>query len=106
MRGFETGCARAPERRTLSRTTWRSGESGFSNGRNAMLSRRTFVSLAAATAAAPGLASAQPTPREGAPSGQRELVTSFYEKGGVRIRYQEVGSGFPLLVTPGGGLHS
>ena len=30
--------------------------------------------------------------------------TSFYEKGNVRIRYQEVGSGFPLLVTPGGGL--
>ena len=27
----------------------------------------------------------------------------FYEKGDVRIRYEEVGSGFPLLVTPGGG---
>ena len=26
----------------------------------------------------------------------------FYEKGDVRIRYEEVGSGFPLLVTPGG----
>jgi pimeloyl-ACP methyl ester carboxylesterase len=32
--------------------------------------------------------------------------TSFYEKGNVRIRYQEMGSGFPLLVTPGGGLNS
>src|SRR5439155_16764589 len=32
--------------------------------------------------------------------------TSFYEKGNVRIRYQEIGSGFPLLVTPGGGLNS
>src|SRR6202163_4481303 len=30
----------------------------------------------------------------------------FYEKGNVRIRYQEVGSGFPLLATPGGGLNS
>ena len=30
----------------------------------------------------------------------------FYEKGHVRIRYEEVGSGFPLLVTPGGGLNS
>jgi pimeloyl-ACP methyl ester carboxylesterase len=30
----------------------------------------------------------------------------FYEKGNVRMRYQEVGSGFPLLVTPGGGLNS
>jgi pimeloyl-ACP methyl ester carboxylesterase len=33
-------------------------------------------------------------------------ATKFYEKGNVRIRYQEVGSGFPLLVTPGGGLNS
>ena len=30
----------------------------------------------------------------------------FYEKGNVRIRYQEVGSGFPLLAAPGGGLNS
>ena len=30
----------------------------------------------------------------------------FYETGNVRIRYEEVGSGFPLLVTPGGGLNS
>jgi len=30
----------------------------------------------------------------------------FYQKGDVRIRYEETGSGFPLLVTPGGGLNS
>ena len=30
----------------------------------------------------------------------------FYQKGDVRIRYEEQGSGFPLLVTPGGGLNS
>ena len=30
----------------------------------------------------------------------------FYEKGPVRIRYEETGSGFPLLVIPGGGLNS
>ena len=30
----------------------------------------------------------------------------FYEKGNVRIHYQEVGSGFPLMVIPGGGLNS
>ena len=30
----------------------------------------------------------------------------FYDRGDVRIRYEEVGSGFPLLVTPGGGLNS
>ena len=31
---------------------------------------------------------------------------SFYEKGAVRIRYEEVGTGFPLLIIPGGGLNS
>ena len=30
----------------------------------------------------------------------------FYEKGPVRIRYEEPGSGFPLLLIPGGGLNS
>ena len=37
---------------------------------------------------------------------RRRPKSQFYEKGGVRIRYEEVGSGFPLLVTPGGGLNS
>ena len=31
---------------------------------------------------------------------------SFYEKGAVRIYYEESGSGFPLLIIPGGGLNS
>ena len=31
---------------------------------------------------------------------------SFYEKGAVRICYEETGSGFPLLVIAGGGLIS
>ncbi len=31
---------------------------------------------------------------------------SFYEKGPVRIRYQETGTGFPLLLIAGGGLNS
>jgi pimeloyl-ACP methyl ester carboxylesterase len=30
----------------------------------------------------------------------------FFEKGDVRIHYEEAGSGFPLLVIPGGGLNS
>ena len=30
----------------------------------------------------------------------------FYERGDVRIHYEEVGSGFPLFVIPGGGLNS
>jgi pimeloyl-ACP methyl ester carboxylesterase len=31
---------------------------------------------------------------------------SFYEKGPVRIRYEEAGHGFPLLLIAGGGLNS
>jgi pimeloyl-ACP methyl ester carboxylesterase len=31
---------------------------------------------------------------------------SFYEKGPVRIRYEEAGSGYPLLLIAGGGLNS
>jgi pimeloyl-ACP methyl ester carboxylesterase len=30
----------------------------------------------------------------------------LYQKGDVRIRYEEAGSGFPLLLIPGGGLNS
>ena len=30
----------------------------------------------------------------------------FYERGSVRIYYEDVGSGFPLLIIPGGGLNS
>lgn len=52
---------------------------------------------AAATAAAPRVFAEQT--QQGAPY-------KFYERGNVRIRYQEAGSGFPILVTPGGGLNS
>jgi pimeloyl-ACP methyl ester carboxylesterase len=31
---------------------------------------------------------------------------AFYERGSVRIHYEEAGSGFPLLILPGGGLNS
>jgi pimeloyl-ACP methyl ester carboxylesterase len=30
----------------------------------------------------------------------------YYERGNVRIHYEEAGSGFPLLLIPGGGLNS
>lgn len=30
----------------------------------------------------------------------------FYEKGAVKIHYTEMGSGFPVLIMPGGGLNS
>ena len=35
-----------------------------------------------------------------------ETDMPFYEKGDVRIRYEEAGSGFTLLLIPGGGLNS
>jgi pimeloyl-ACP methyl ester carboxylesterase len=52
---------------------------------------------AAAMAAAPPIFAQQ--------SGQ-ERAARFYEKGPVRIRYEEAGSGFPLLLIAGGGLNS
>jgi hypothetical protein len=40
--------------------------------------------------------------REGEPMGATAM--SFYEKGAVRIYFEEAGSGFPLLLIAGGGL--
>src|SRR5881398_1710382 len=42
----------------------------------------------------------------GKQGGQGGAKMSFYEKGNVRIHYEEAGSGFPLLIIPGGGLNS
>ena len=39
-------------------------------------------------------------------SGKGRPAMSFYEKGPVRIHYEEHGSGFPLLLIAGGGLNS
>jgi pimeloyl-ACP methyl ester carboxylesterase len=39
-------------------------------------------------------------------TGQGAAAMSFYEKGAVRISYEEAGSGFPLLLIAGGGLNS
>jgi pimeloyl-ACP methyl ester carboxylesterase len=38
-------------------------------------------------------------------AGKRE-AGKFYEKGSVRIYYEEAGSGFPLMLLPGGGLNA
>jgi pimeloyl-ACP methyl ester carboxylesterase len=35
-----------------------------------------------------------------------DIAMPFYERGDVRIHYEEVGSGFPLMIIPGGGLNS
>ena len=71
-------------------------------------SRRTVLTTGAAAAAAttaPRVFAQAPQAAvpQGLPAG---LKIGFYEKGNVRIRYAETGSGFPLLATPGGGLNS
>ena len=62
--------------------------------------RRILRTGAAATAmaAAPGVLAEQ--------SGKGGAAMAFYEKGPVRIHYEESGSGVPLLLIPGGGLNS
>ena len=64
-------------------------------------SRRSILAAGAATTA---LAAAQRV--FGRQTGQRGTDISFYERGPVRIYYEEAGSGFPLLLIPGGGLNS
>ncbi|WMT77783.1 alpha/beta fold hydrolase [Bradyrhizobium sp. Ash2021] len=39
-------------------------------------------------------------------TGQGGAAMSFFEKGAVRIHYEEAGSGYPLLLIAGGGLNS
>src|SRR5262245_52010870 len=62
--------------------------------------RKLLKAAAAATAmaAAPRALAEQ--------TGQVGTAMSFYEKGPVRINYEEAGSGFPLLLIAGGGLNS
>jgi pimeloyl-ACP methyl ester carboxylesterase len=63
--------------------------------------RRKILKTGAAVtamAAAPGVFAKQ--------TGKGGSAMSFYEKGRVRIHYEEAGSGFPLLLIPGGGLNS
>src|SRR5467141_5437145 len=64
-------------------------------------SRRNMLATGAAAtavAAAPRVFAQQ--------TGQGGAAMSFYEKGAVRIHYEEAGSGFPLLLIAGGGLNS
>ena len=62
--------------------------------------RKMLITGAAATvmAATPRAFTQQPE--------QGGAAMSFYEKGSVRIRYEEAGAGFPLLLIAGGGLNS
>src|SRR5215470_4783529 len=71
-------------------------------------SRRTVLTTGAADAAATTAPRVfAQAPRAAGPQAlPAGLKIGFYEKGNVRIRYGEIGSGFPLLATPGGGLNS
>src|SRR5437660_1114539 len=60
--------------------------------------RKILAAGAAAMAASPRLLAQQNV--------QGGAAMSFYEKGPVRIHYEEAGSGFPLLLIAGGGLNS
>jgi pimeloyl-ACP methyl ester carboxylesterase len=64
------------------------------------LTRRTILRAGAAAAAASALPRAFAQQVTGGGTGK------FYEKGPVRIYYEEAGSGFPLLLLPGGGLNA
>jgi pimeloyl-ACP methyl ester carboxylesterase len=69
-------------------------------------SRRTILTTGAAAAAAttaPQVFAQAPQSAAALPAGAK---VGFYQKGNVRIRYAEIGSGFPLLALPGGGLNS
>jgi len=76
-------------------------------------SRRSILTSGAAVAAT---AAASQVFAQGSQAGEPQAAApqglppgakvGFYENGNVRIRYAEIGSGFPLLATPGGGLNS
>src|SRR6202790_673190 len=62
--------------------------------------RRTILAAGAAAAATAAV------PRVFALQEGKGGTGKFYEKGSVRIYYEEAGSGFPLMLIPGGGLNS
>src|SRR5262245_38279756 len=64
------------------------------------LKRRTLLAAGAAAAASTAV------PRVFAQQPASRGTGKFYEKGSVRIYYEQAGSGFPLMLLPGGGLNS
>jgi len=62
--------------------------------------RRSILAAGAAAAAAAAV------PRVFAQQTGKGGTGKFYEKGPVRIHYEETGAGFPLMLLPGGGLNS
>ncbi|HZP32165.1 MAG TPA: alpha/beta hydrolase [Candidatus Acidoferrales bacterium] len=64
------------------------------------LTRRRILAASAAAAATAAL------PPAFAQQASERGTGKFYEKGPVRIYYEEAGTGFPLMLLPGGGLNS
>jgi pimeloyl-ACP methyl ester carboxylesterase len=62
--------------------------------------RRTILAAGAAVAATTAV------PRVFGQQPGNKGTGKFYERGSVRIYYEEAGSGFPLMLLPGGGLNS
>src|SRR5467141_3737350 len=62
--------------------------------------RRNILKAGAAAAAMAAM------PRVFAQQAGKGGTGKFYEKGPVRIRYEEAGAGFPLMLLPGGGLNA
>src|ERR1700716_2018927 len=62
--------------------------------------RRHILKAGAAAAAMAAM------PRAFAQQAGKGRTGTFYEKGPVRIRYEEAGAGFPLMLLPGGGLNA
>src|SRR5690349_21775630 len=62
--------------------------------------RRTILAAGAAAAVTAAV------PRVFAQQASKGGTGKFYEKGSVRIYYEEAGAGFPLMLLPGGGLNA
>ena len=62
--------------------------------------------ILATGAAATAIAAVENAFGQRAGTGESTTPMKFYEKGPVRIHYEEWGSGFPVLLLPGGGLSS
>ena len=71
-------------------------DSTVDSARRALLATGAAATAIAATERAFGQAG----------QGGADAEMRYYERGDVRIRYNDVGSGYPLLLIPGGGLNS
>src|SRR5690242_7588172 len=77
--------------------------SGIPDARNRFPTERLPLDRSASADYAPPLCPPDPADQR---SAKETAAMAFYDRGNVRIHYEDAGSGFPLLVIPGGGLNS